>query len=94
MKGTIVGKGEVLRGEKSRKTGNPYHCATFHLHVKKPKVEGTAVKEQYISFLDYPALLTAKIGDTLELDFDDGGFLLDISIAKPASAPLPAPKAK
>ena len=91
MKAKLIGRGETFEGAESKKSKQPYHFAMFHCTYKKPKVEGIAVKEQFVSFLDFPAMLQAKVGDIIDLDFDGDNSLLDASIVPPAPA-TPQPK--
>lgn len=80
MMAKIIGKGPVLQG-KSKKTGRDYHGQMLELTYPKRGIEGLAVKEQFISFVDLEKVPVFKLGQEIFLDYDDAGFLLDFEIA-------------
>ncbi len=84
----LIGKDKILQGEASKKTGRPYHCQTMYFTHSKIGVDGQAVRQQFISFLDFPSALSLSVGDTVSLDFDGDGNLLgvDLVTSAPASA--------
>ena len=83
MYGKITGMGAVVKGDKSKKTGNPYHGQTIYLTYSKRGVEGLAVKEQFVSFLGMPKPPIFKLHEEVFLDFDDSGFLLEVEVITP-----------
>jgi hypothetical protein len=96
MKALVVGAGEVLQGDKSKKSGKPYHFQMVHLQFKKVGVDGLAVKEQFVSYLDFPNLNPPiKVNDNLLLDYDDSGNLLEVEvIPAPTNKPQGFPPSK
>lgn len=91
MVAKLIGKDKVLQGEASKKTGRPYHCQTMYFTHSKVGVEGHAVRQQFISFLDFPNALTFAVGDTVSLDFDGEGNLLGVDLvsnAQPVTASM------
>lgn len=79
MYGKIVGMTERRSGV-SQKKGTPYDGQTLHLECSKRDVEGTAVKEQYVSFLGWDSPPKFQIGQTVLLDYDARGQLEDIEV--------------
>ena len=80
MYGKIVGLGAVIEGV-SKKTGKAYRGQTVFLNYKKRGVDGMAVKDQFVSFLDMDKVPAFKVGQEIYLDYDDSGYLLDVEIA-------------
>ena len=80
MYGKIVGLGSVIEGV-SKKTSKAYKGQNIHFTYKKRGVDGMAVKEQFVSFLDMDKSPAFKVGQEVFLDYDDSGYLLDIEVA-------------
>jgi hypothetical protein len=85
MKATVMGVSEVFRGESSKRTGKPYHGQQIHLSYGKRGIEGQAVMTQYVDYVGMVNIPTYKPGDTVSLDFDANGRLLDIEPVTPAA---------
>lgn len=75
----IIGKGPVRQG-KSKKTDRDYHGQILELTYPKRGIEGLAVKEQFISFVDLGKVPVFNLGQEIFLDYDDSGFLLEFEI--------------
>jgi hypothetical protein len=80
MVAKLIGKDKMLQGDSSKKSGKPYHCQTMYFTHSKVGVEGQAVRQQFISFLDFPNALSFSVGDTITLDFDGEGTLLGVDL--------------
>ena len=91
MVAKLIGKDKMLQGTASKKSGKPFHCQTMYFTHNKVGVDGQAVRQQFISFLDFPNALTFAVGDTISLDFDGEGNLLGVDLvttAPPSSASI------
>lgn len=91
MVAKLIGKDKMLQGDAGKKSGKPYHCQTMYFTHSKVGVEGQAVRQQFISFLDFPNALSLNVGDSVTLDFDGDGNLLGVDVittAPPASATM------
>lgn len=80
MVAKLIGKDKMLQGAASKKSGKPYHCQTMYFTHTKVGVEGQAVRQQFISFLDFPNALSFNVGDAVTLDFDGEGNLLGVEV--------------
>jgi hypothetical protein len=81
MKATVLGVSEVFRGDSSKRTGKPYHGQQIHLAYGKRGIDGQAVMTQYVDFIGLDIIPSYKPGDTVSLDFDADGRLLEIAPA-------------
>lgn len=84
MLSAIAGMTATRKGI-GKKSGAPYHGRRLHLIYQRPDVEGEAVLEQYIDFQTFTEL-PFKVGDTVSLDFDQAGNMIDIKIIPPAKS--------
>jgi uncharacterized protein YuzE len=82
MKAKIVGKAPHYEGAKSKTTGKPYSVQTLYLTYNPPGIEGCAVMEQLINYLDFPQAQALKVGDNISLDYNDKGKLLGVEAIK------------
>lgn len=85
MKAVIMGVSEIFRGEQSKRTGKPYHGQQVHVAYSKRGIEGQAVLTQYVDYVGLDVIPSYKPGDTVSLDFDDNGRLLDIEPVTPVA---------
>lgn len=83
MYGKIIGLGPVLKGDKSKRTGKPFHGQSVYLTYKRREVDGLVAKDQYLDMLGVEKPPVLKVGQDIFLDFDDKGFLLDIEVVAP-----------
>ncbi|WP_304433543.1 hypothetical protein [Acutalibacter muris] len=82
MYAKIVGYSQVIEGV-SKKTGKPFRGQTLQMMYERRGIEGHAVKEQFISFLDMETPPVFKVGQDVFMDFDDKGFLLSLEVVPP-----------
>lgn len=82
MYAKIVGIGPEREGK--NKNGRDFHGQVINLTYQKRGVDGLAVKEQYVSFLDMEKPPKFALNQEVFLDFDDSGYLLEIEIVPPA----------
>lgn len=82
MLAKIVGLGDVISGV-SKKTGREYCGQSAHLTFPKPGVNGVAVMEQFLSFMELPQPPKLKVNDEVYLDYDSSGRLLGFEVATP-----------
>lgn len=82
MYAKIIGLGPAVQGV-SQKSGKPYNGRKLYLAYDRAGVEGQAVKEQFVSFLDMDRPPIFKIGSDVFLDYDDQGFLLSFEMITP-----------
>ena len=87
MKLTVYGIGKRNKGEKSKKSGKPYDGTTLHcvtLNTTKDVEAGQAVKEVYMNHLSPIAFPVINIGDVINVEYDENGWLDGIEVLKPA----------
>lgn len=87
MKMTVIGKSERNAGEKSKRTGKPYDGTTLHCALSKSKevIEGQAVKTIYWSHLPKDAPKIINIGDVINVDYNQDGYIDEIEVIKAAT---------
>ena len=87
MKATILGISDRRSGT-AKKTGKPYDGTIIHCVLARSKdVEtGQAVKEVYLNHLSRIAIPALNVGDFIDVEYSDQGFIEGIEVLKPAKA--------
>lgn len=67
----------------SRKTGNPVKGITLHCSFKDPQVEGDAVDGIFVSDnLKLPCISELRVGQTVDVIYNNRGYVCDLAIQK------------
>lgn len=86
MKVIIVGMDTRRTGESSKKTGKPYDGQTVYYTCTAVGVTGVKTGSIYASYIGDMPWPDVGMGDTVLLDFDEGGKLTSVDLVKQAKA--------
>lgn len=84
MRVNVIGLSKFNYGEKKSKQGMTLHCTR-----KDSRTEGLSVKMQTLyheQVHEFPDVLSVKVGDEINLDYDDNKYLCGLEIIHPVQA--------
>jgi uncharacterized protein YuzE len=84
MKMIVVGIGQRNKGDRSKKTGKPYDGASIYCLREKSGIEGQEARELYFNFLSSVTYPAVDVGDIINVDYDDKGFVDSVEVLKKA----------
>ncbi|MDR0325034.1 MAG: hypothetical protein LBI19_02925 [Oscillospiraceae bacterium] len=85
MKAQVIGLGQRRSGT-AKKTGKPYDGTSVYIMSAASDVQGHKAGEIYLNHLSSVPYPEINVGDIIDIDRNEAGFIEEITVVKPVKS--------